>query len=372
MAYAIASTQINALFKKKAPTPPPAPAKKGFSLPSFPGSKKAAAPPPKSKESSGFKLPSFGTKASPAPTKKAAAPKKAGFSLPSLPGKKAPATKKGGFGTKNGGKAKVRRSANDGPLGLFQGNFGANRTLWNGFASNPEAPAYLDGTLPGDAGFDPFGLSKPVEYLQFDLDSLDQNSAISPSGNVIGKLKRVDNKSGEQTLVVSAPIAMRGKPLSHSVQSARNIERHVETPRNAYVARHTPAVAAGAASWNAREFWAVDAGSLADDTRTWWYSNLRVRWRRGCRRERILPARFARRFFSFNSRCNTFSRKSHSFACLRILSGLAPSGPSERASTIASRPNDVPDFALVSPPASLSIAALPLKRAERCGAHRNF
>jgi hypothetical protein len=31
---------------------------------------------------------------------------------------------------------------------------------------NTERPAWLDGSLPGDRGFDPLGLSKPVEYLQ--------------------------------------------------------------------------------------------------------------------------------------------------------------------------------------------------------------
>ena len=83
-----------------------------------------------------------------------------------------------------------------------QGNIGPNRTLWNGFAQNPEAPAYLDGTLPGDAGFDPLGLSAPVEYLQFDLDSLNQSGAVNKAGGIIGKLKKVDNAPTERTIVV--------------------------------------------------------------------------------------------------------------------------------------------------------------------------
>ena len=83
-----------------------------------------------------------------------------------------------------------------------QGNIGPNRTLWNGWESNPEPPAYLYGSLPGDAGFDPFGLSKPVEYLQFDLDSLNGSAAVNPYGRVIGKLKKVDNKPTERTIVV--------------------------------------------------------------------------------------------------------------------------------------------------------------------------
>lgn len=31
---------------------------------------------------------------------------------------------------------------------------------------NTERPAWLDGSLPGDRGFDPLGLAKPTEYLQ--------------------------------------------------------------------------------------------------------------------------------------------------------------------------------------------------------------
>jgi light-harvesting complex II chlorophyll a/b binding protein 4 len=66
---------------------------------------------------------------------------------------------------------------------------------------NAEPPAWLDGSMPGDRGFDPFGLSKPVEYLQFDLDKLDGSAAKNPSGVVIGKLKKADNKPTERTIV---------------------------------------------------------------------------------------------------------------------------------------------------------------------------
>jgi hypothetical protein len=111
-----------------------------------------------------------------APAKKAPAKK--------APAKKAPAPKRAAAGGKR------------------SGNIGPNRTLWNGWESTPEPPAYLDGTLPGDAGFDPWGLSSPTEYLQFDLDSLDGSAAVNPSGNVIGKLKKVDNAPTERTIVV--------------------------------------------------------------------------------------------------------------------------------------------------------------------------
>merc|ERR1712124_116538 len=54
---------------------------------------------------------------------------------------------------------------------------------------NTTRPDWLDGSLPGDLGFDPLGLSKPVEYLQFDLDQLDQNQAVNKAGGVMGTFK---------------------------------------------------------------------------------------------------------------------------------------------------------------------------------------
>mmetsp|Transcript_28175 Transcript_28175/g.39179 ORF Transcript_28175/g.39179 Transcript_28175/m.39179 type:complete len:190 (+) Transcript_28175:74-643(+) len=52
---------------------------------------------------------------------------------------------------------------------------------------NTVRPAWLDGSLPGDRGFDPLGLSKPAEYLQFDVDQLDQNQAVNKAGQIVGK-----------------------------------------------------------------------------------------------------------------------------------------------------------------------------------------
>ncbi|PON39825.1 Chlorophyll A-B binding protein [Trema orientale] len=49
-----------------------------------------------------------------------------------------------------------------------------------------EPPEWLDGSLVGDRGFDPFGFAKPAEYLQFDYDGLDQNLAKNVAGDVIG------------------------------------------------------------------------------------------------------------------------------------------------------------------------------------------
>ena len=39
----------------------------------------------------------------------------------------------------------------------------------------------------GDRGFDPLGLAKPQEYLQFDTDKLDQNKAVNKAGTLVGK-----------------------------------------------------------------------------------------------------------------------------------------------------------------------------------------
>ncbi|KAJ6902279.1 hypothetical protein NC651_019917 [Populus alba x Populus x berolinensis] len=57
------------------------------------------------------------------------------------------------------------------------------RLVWFPGATPPD---WLDGTMVGDRGFDPFALGKPAEYLQFDLDSLDQNLAKNLAGDVIG------------------------------------------------------------------------------------------------------------------------------------------------------------------------------------------
>jgi hypothetical protein len=113
-----------------------------------------------------------------------------------------------------------------------QGNIGPNRTLWNGWESNPEPPAYLDGSLPGDAGFDPFGLSKPVEYLQFDLDSLDGSAAVNPIGNVIGKLKKVDNAPTERTIVVRKTRDFRAsRARDGNFRHARRARKPAREPR---------------------------------------------------------------------------------------------------------------------------------------------
>merc|ERR1712217_917216 len=65
---------------------------------------------------------------------------------------------------------------------------------------NTSRPAWLDGSLPGDRGFDPLGLAKPVEYLQFDLDQLDQNQAQNVAGGIIGSFKPAADEVSSQSL----------------------------------------------------------------------------------------------------------------------------------------------------------------------------
>jgi light-harvesting complex II chlorophyll a/b binding protein 4 len=70
-------------------------------------------------------------------------------------------------------------------------------SLW---LPNTTRPAWLDGSLPGDRGFDPLGLAKPVEYLQFDLDQLDQNQAQNRAGGVVGSFKPETDELTSQSL----------------------------------------------------------------------------------------------------------------------------------------------------------------------------
>eukprot|EP00898_Chlorokybus_atmophyticus_P002782 jgi/Chlat1/3504/Chrsp23S03692 len=60
------------------------------------------------------------------------------------------------------------------------------RELW---LPNIDPPEWLDGSMVGDRGFDPLGLSKPAEYLQVDLDDLDQNAAVNKAGDLLGTIK---------------------------------------------------------------------------------------------------------------------------------------------------------------------------------------
>merc|ERR1719326_2426538 len=61
-------------------------------------------------------------------------------------------------------------------------------------------PVWLDGSMPGDRGFDPLGLAKPAEYLQFDIDQLDQNRSQNVAGGVIGYYTAAKEEVSSQSL----------------------------------------------------------------------------------------------------------------------------------------------------------------------------
>ncbi|CAO2820702.1 unnamed protein product [Amaranthus hypochondriacus] len=103
-----------------------------------------------------------------------------GTRLPDVPSNSGKVTCRFGFGTKKVAK-KSQPKKNSGS---------SDRPLWYPGA---KAPEYLDGTLVGDYGFDPFGLGKPAEYLQFDYDGLDQNLAKNVAGDIIGTRTESDD-----------------------------------------------------------------------------------------------------------------------------------------------------------------------------------
>eukprot|EP01024_Parvocaulis_polyphysoides_P005272 TRINITY_DN1131_c0_g1_i2.p1 TRINITY_DN1131_c0_g1~~TRINITY_DN1131_c0_g1_i2.p1 ORF type:complete len:346 (-),score=57.53 TRINITY_DN1131_c0_g1_i2:192-1229(-) len=109
-----------------------------------------------------FQLPKFGGKKAASPTKTIKKPT-------STPKKSATVKKPAPSGTVRTGGAGYRKFAGD--------------ALW---LPNTNRPDWLDGSLPGDRGFDPLGLGKPTEYLQVDVDAQDINAAVNKAGNIIG------------------------------------------------------------------------------------------------------------------------------------------------------------------------------------------
>jgi len=51
-------------------------------------------------------------------------------------------------------------------------------------------PAYLDGSMIGDYGYDILGLAAPKEFLQVEVDGNDINAAVSAPGDIIGTIKK--------------------------------------------------------------------------------------------------------------------------------------------------------------------------------------
>eukprot|EP00798_Chlamydomonas_sp_ICE-L_P029637 gene29637-5037_t len=92
-----------------------------------------------------------------------------------VPTKATKATK--GTGTQRAGGSGYRKSESE--------------ALWLPGISRPD---WLDGSMPGDRGFDPLGLSKPDDYVQigiffFGIDEQDQNMAQNVKGAVEGFLQ---------------------------------------------------------------------------------------------------------------------------------------------------------------------------------------
>eukprot|EP01023_Acetabularia_acetabulum_P013248 TRINITY_DN1634_c0_g1_i2.p1 TRINITY_DN1634_c0_g1~~TRINITY_DN1634_c0_g1_i2.p1 ORF type:complete len:285 (+),score=69.17 TRINITY_DN1634_c0_g1_i2:634-1488(+) len=57
---------------------------------------------------------------------------------------------------------------------------------------NTTRPEWLDGSLPGDRGFDPLGLAKPTQYLQVALDEQNINTGVNKAGGIIGAYQGSD------------------------------------------------------------------------------------------------------------------------------------------------------------------------------------
>lgn len=98
----------------------------------------------------------------------------------------------------NGSRAQMKRTTVPRRVTRPTG-FGYKRStgnlLWYPGASRPP---WLDGTLPGDRGFDPLGLAKQVQYLQVDLDGQDQNIEKNVKGKLLGTFTpKVDEVSTE-------------------------------------------------------------------------------------------------------------------------------------------------------------------------------
>ena len=65
---------------------------------------------------------------------------------------------------------------------------------------NTTRPAWLDGSLPGDRGFDPLGLSKPSDFVQVGVDENDINAAKNFKGDVEGSAVSVADQISEVAL----------------------------------------------------------------------------------------------------------------------------------------------------------------------------
>ncbi|GBF96999.1 chlorophyll a,b binding protein CP29 [Raphidocelis subcapitata] len=65
---------------------------------------------------------------------------------------------------------------------------------------NTTRPEWLDGSLPGDRGFDPLGLSRPSDFMQIGVDQNDINAPKNFKGDVEGKAATVADIVSETSL----------------------------------------------------------------------------------------------------------------------------------------------------------------------------
>ncbi len=86
---------------------------------------------------------------------------------------------------------------------------------------NTTRPDWLDGQLPGDRGFDPLGLAKPVSYLQYDLDQNDQ-----VCGCHVGEVEGMVRSS----LIRILPSTSHSIPPHRTLQSTRRGVLSVSLP----------------------------------------------------------------------------------------------------------------------------------------------
>jgi len=78
--------------------------------------------------------------------------------------------------------ARATKSGTERTGGTGYRKFG-NDALWLPGTTRPD---WLDGSLPGDRGFDPLGLSKPDDYVQIGVDENDINAPKNFKGTVDG------------------------------------------------------------------------------------------------------------------------------------------------------------------------------------------
>lgn len=85
--------------------------------------------------------------------------------------------------------------------GTRKGGVGYRRyqgdALW---LPNTSRPAWLDGTLPGDRGFDPLGLARPSDFVQIGVDENDINAAKNFKAGVDGTFQAQPDQVTETRL----------------------------------------------------------------------------------------------------------------------------------------------------------------------------